>query len=64
MASLLDIKRKEAEYRRVDAAKFELELKVMEREEEIIRVKDNIKTQEKRLEEILKEIEELKKTLS
>jgi peptidoglycan hydrolase CwlO-like protein len=62
MATLLDVKRKEAELKRVDAAKFELELKIMERQEEIQRIQDNIAIQDKRIQELNAEITQMKES--
>jgi hypothetical protein len=48
----LERKKLELELKKVDCAKEEMELKVLERLAEIDRLKDNIITQEKRINEI------------
>lgn len=63
MATLLDVKRKEVELKKVEASRFELEIKIMEREEEIQRVKDHLKIQDQKIDDIKKEIEALKSSI-
>lgn len=60
MSSALDIKRVEVELMRVSSARFELELKVMERLEDIERLKDHIRVQLEKEAELNKKIEGLK----
>ena len=55
----LDKKRKQLEYSRVQLAKQELELKIEERLDEIERLKEHIKIQIKREEELKKELNNL-----
>lgn len=55
--SLLEIKRLEVELLKIQAARKELEYKILEREEDILRIKEHIKVQllkEKELEVKLK----------
>lgn len=49
-------KRKEVEYQRVLAAKMDLELKKMEKLEEIKRIDDHLEIQERKLEELKAEL--------
>jgi hypothetical protein len=52
----LDRKRKESELKAVEAARANMELKIMEREDEIIRLKEQVQNQtmkEKELKELL-----------
>jgi hypothetical protein len=48
----IEIKRLLVEYKKVDAAKSEMELKIEERLSEVERIKENIKVQDARLEEL------------
>lgn len=45
---------------KVDCAKQEMELRIFEKEEEISRLKENIKNQDKRINELNEAIESLK----
>jgi hypothetical protein len=54
----LEIKKKKLELAKVMCAKQELELKILEREEEILRLMDNIKVQDKKIEELKQELGE------
>ena len=56
----LELKKKQTELLRVQAAKAELELRVEERLEEIARIKEHIIIQEKREHEIKEELKILK----
>lgn len=53
----LEIRRKQLEYERVKLARQELEFKILEREEEIKRIKDHIAIQLKKEQELINEIE-------
>lgn len=57
MSSALEQKRRELDLRRVQTARFELELKVEERLEEIERLREHIKIQIAKESEIQKELE-------
>lgn len=48
----LERKRKAVELSRVSSAKGEIELKIMEYEEQIVRLKDAIKTQDAKIDEL------------
>ena len=52
MASALDIKKVEVELLKVQAARNELECKILEREEDIARIRDHINTQLKKEKEL------------
>ncbi len=52
----LEQKRKKLELMRVQSAKMELEFKIEERLEEIERLKENIKIQKQKEEELIKEL--------
>lgn len=52
MASPLDIKKVEVELLKVQAARNELECKILEREEDISRIRDHINTQLKKEKEL------------
>lgn len=52
----LDLKRKQLEYERVKLSRKELELKVLEREDEIQRLKDHIEIQKKKEEELERDL--------
>lgn len=56
----IEKKKKELELLRVQAAKFELELKIEERKEEITRLETNIKIQQEAEQRIQNELNELK----
>lgn len=56
----LEIKKKQTELLRVQSAKAELELKIMEREHEIERLKDAVKLQQDKEDEINQAIKTLK----
>jgi len=56
----LELKRTEVELIRVQAARAELEFKIIEREDEIERIRENIKIQLKREEELKIKIKEVK----
>lgn len=60
MASILEIKRKELELKRVETARQEQEFRIEERLEEIERLKDHIKIQLAKEEELKQEIKKLK----
>jgi hypothetical protein len=57
----LELKKLQAELKRVDAAKEEMEVRVLERQEEIQRLQDNIKLQEARFAELTLKIAEATK---
>jgi hypothetical protein len=61
MATQLEIKKMEVELIRVKAARMEMEFKVMERLDDIERLKDQIKIQEAREDELKEKIAEAKK---
>lgn len=54
----LERKKKELEISKVKCAMQEMELKIFERQEEIKRLEDNMLNQQKRIDELLKEIGE------
>lgn len=56
----LELKRTEVELIRVQAARAELEFKIVEREDEIARIKEHIQAQVKREEELKLKIKEAK----
>lgn len=56
----LDKKKKELEMMRVSLAKQEMELRIEERMEEIKRLRDNIKIQDDKIEELKLELETIK----
>ena len=56
----LEKKKKELEIKRVLLARDEMEFKIAEREADIMRLKDNIEIQNKRIEELNLEIKEEK----
>jgi hypothetical protein len=58
--SPLDIKKLQVELKRVDAAKEEMEQRIMERMEEVQRLEDNIKIQQAKIEEIQAKLVEAK----
>jgi len=57
---MLELKKKELEKMKVECAKAEMEMRIFEHEENIERLKQNMLVQEQRLEEIKKEIQDLK----
>lgn len=60
MANVLEIKRKELELMRVETARHEQEFRIEERLDEIERIKEHIKTQKIKEEELKQEIKKLK----
>jgi hypothetical protein len=58
---MLELKKKKVELMKVECAKAEMDMKIMESEENIQRLKDNMNTQDLRIETIKKEINELTK---
>lgn len=54
--SPLELKRLQAELKRVDAAKEEMEVRILERTEEIARLEENIKIQNTKLKELKEKI--------
>ena len=56
MLSKLELKKKKLELSRVKYAHEEMEVKILEREEDILRIKDNMKIQQARIEELEAEI--------
>lgn len=56
----LEIKKKELDLRRVETARFEMELRIAERQEEIQRLQANIKIQEEAEQKLKKEIQEMR----
>lgn len=58
--SPLDLKRKELELVKVAAARAELEFKILEKEDEVLRIKDHIQVQLKREAELKEEIKKAK----
>jgi hypothetical protein len=57
MQSEIEKRRKKLELARVIYAKEEMELKIMEREADIERIKENIKLQDKKIKELEKDIQ-------
>lgn len=57
---MLELKKKEVELMKVTCAKAEMEMKIFEFEENIQRLKDNIKVQEDKMSSLEQEINELK----
>ena len=57
---MMDLKRKELDLVRINAARAELEFKILEREEEIARLKEHIKIQTEKEESIRQELKVLK----
>jgi hypothetical protein len=53
----LDLEKKKADLLRVQSAKADMLVKIMEREEDIERLKANIEIQDNKIKEIMKEIE-------
>lgn len=58
--SPIEVKRKELELIKVAAARHELEFKIMEREEEIERIKTSIEVQLKKEAELKEELKKIK----
>ena len=58
--SKLDLMKKETERHKVLGAKMEYELKILEREQDIVRLRENIIKQQERIEELDEEIRLLK----
>lgn len=56
--TILDKKRKELELVKVNASRCELEFRILEKEDEIKRLKENIKLQDEYIIKINKELEE------
>lgn len=54
----LERAKKQLEYRKVETARVEMEVRIMERNAEIERLKENIEVQNGRLEEITNELKE------
>jgi len=57
MLSELERARKSLELKKVETAKAEMEFKILEREADIARTRENIKNQEARIEELKLEIQ-------
>jgi hypothetical protein len=57
---MLELKKMQLERMKVECAKQEMELRIFEREEEIQRLRDNIKLQDKRINELTDAIESIK----
>lgn len=60
MSKYYELMKKETERHKVLGAKMEMELKILEREQDIARLKENIINQEKRIQELDEEIRSLK----
>jgi hypothetical protein len=58
-----ELKRVEVELSRVSSAKMEMELKIIERLDEIEKMQDHIKVQEARERELMEKIKEIKLTI-
>lgn len=58
---MLELKKKEVELMKVECAKAEMSMKVMESEENIQRLKDNMANQDVRIAALKEEIKELNK---
>lgn len=56
----LEIKKKQVELMKVQCAKAEMEMKIFEAQENIKRLENNIVNQQKRIDELEREIEKLK----
>lgn len=56
----LELKKLEVEFHKVQAGKMELELKLYEKEEDMNRIRDNIKIQENRMSELKEMIKDKK----
>ena len=57
IVNILEITRKKLELSKVKCAKEEMEFKILEREEDINRLRKNIEIQDKRIAEIEKELQ-------
>ena len=57
---MLEVKKLELQKMKIATGKAEMELKILERMEDIDRLKENVKNQEKALEDIEKQITNLK----
>ncbi len=57
---MLELKKKEVELMKVECAKAEMSMKIMESEENIQRLKDNMANQDSRIESLKEEIKQLK----
>ena len=62
--SAIDIKRAEMELAKVGAARIELEFKILEREEDIIRLSQHIQIQVEKEKELSEKIKTLKRSLT
>lgn len=58
---MLELKKKEVELMKVECAKAEMSMKIMESEENIQRLRDNMSNQDLRIISIKEEIKELNK---
>ena len=58
---MLEIKKKQVELMRVECAKAEMQMKILEMQDNIKRLETNITIQDKRIEELNTEINNLKK---
>lgn len=58
---MLELKKKLVELMKVECAKAEMDMKIMESEENIQRLKENMANQDARIDAIKQEIEELNK---
>jgi len=58
---MLELKKKLVELMKVECAKAEMDMKIMEAEENIQRLKENMANQDARIDAIKQEIEELNK---
>lgn len=57
---ILEIKKTEVELFKVQASRMELEFKIMEREQDILRIKENIKIQLAKEEELKQKLQDMK----
>lgn len=57
---MLEFKKTEVELMRVQAARMELEVKIMEREQDIARMNDNIKIQQAKEDELKERLKGMK----
>lgn len=55
-----EIKKKELEQVKINAAKMELEFRILEKMQEVDRIKENIKLQDQALDRLQKELQDLK----
>ena len=58
---MLELKKKKVELMKVECAKAEMDMKIMESEENIQRLRDNMSNQDLRIEALKEEIKELNK---